>query len=82
MKIYNIVMSTHASNGDVYNETLLSLDGCPDIKDKKRILFLLKDRSPDMHDYNLLESQLDELLKNGYSDNFEIEPREVYSLSF
>ncbi len=80
MKIFNIVMSTHAPNGDVYNETLLSLDGCPDIKDKKRILFLIKDRSPDMYDYNLLESQLDELLKKGYSDNFEIEPREVYSL--
>lgn len=81
---YKISLLKNCPNGDYYSTALVSFDDYPQIHHKERILFLIKSNTSDDDKfiYNLFVSEVDELLKKGYSENFAIEPFEIFTLSW
>ena len=61
------------------SEILITFDRLPTLEDKPRIMEIIKDKV-DMHDYELLYLDLDELLMEGSSANFLIVPITVHKL--
>lgn len=79
MKVYNIEMFWMVDELTTDSSILITLDQMPNIHNKERILEIIGSKC-ELHDYQLLIKEIDELLEYGSSPSFTINPREVHNV--